>query len=553
MASNSYCDPCSEEGTPIAAIRFCSDCEERLCKNCVDYHKKFKATKSHHLIDLTSILRSKIPIAKSCCEVHQDVPLDFYCTQHDRVCCRVCIPSDHQSCKEVIPLEVASKHIKKSALFEDTLNEWQNIVKILDNLKKDRHGYVDEIESGETAMLVEISKLKTHLIKQINALEEKLITELSNAKKKILDLYGKENSELSELYDVVQNRKQNLEFLKEHGSNNQLYLTLREQEKGVQDAIKRVQNMTLSYKQTAFKLKKKNDIDVNGIGSIEEVRTASAIQYSPVKLQQAQVQPVKAKSILAFRKEIAEQLQIGKLITDVAVTADDKLFLCDLQKGCDNIPVFKIIQRRLIYIRTLSVPSRPFGIAVLTGTDKAIVTMPYKSYVQFIDTNTLTMDKTINVGQHCFGIATTGEYIAVGKRRDITILKQNGENFRNIVISDLLDNSRYVNSLHYNHNDGNITYRIMGLINRIQLDGTLLYSYEVSGEGGIAVDKQGLLYVCENEKSEIQRLLPDGQVHDVVMTKRDEIKDPYAIAFNRGFTKFVVTSTTGLVQIYNCK
>ncbi|CAG2197161.1 unnamed protein product [Mytilus edulis] len=384
MDSDSYCEPCSEEGTPIAAIMFCSDCEERLCKNCVDYHKKFKATKSHHLIDLTSILRSKIPIAKSCCEVHQDLPLDFYCTQHDTVCCR------------------------------------------------DRHGYVDEIESGETAMLVEISKLKTHLIKQINALEEKLITELSNAKKKILDLYGKENSELSELYDVVQNRKQNLEFLKEHGSNNQLYLTLREQEKGVQDAIKRVQNMTLSYKQTAFKLKKKNDIDVNGIGSIEEVRTASAIQYSPVKLQQAQNQPVKVKSILAFRKEIAEQLQIGKLITDVAVTADDKLFLCDFQKGCDNIYVFKIIQRRLIYIRTLSVPSKPFGIAVLTGTDKAIVTLPYKSYVQFIDTNTLTMDKTINVGQDCFGIATTGEYIAVGKRRDITILKQNGETFETL-------------------------------------------------------------------------------------------------------------------------
>lgn len=166
MASNSYCDPC--EGTSKVAIKFCSNCEESLCKDCVEYHKKFKATKSHHLMNLTAILRSKIPIAKNFCEGHQDLPLDFYCTHHDTVCCRVCIPSDHQSCKDVIPLVVASKHIQKSSLFEDTSNEWQNIVKTLDTLKKDRHGYVDEIERKESAMLVEISKWKTHLIKQIN-------------------------------------------------------------------------------------------------------------------------------------------------------------------------------------------------------------------------------------------------------------------------------------------------------------------------------------------------------------------------------------------------
>ncbi|CAG2245559.1 unnamed protein product [Mytilus edulis] len=227
-------------------------------------------------------------------------------------------------------------------------------------------------------------------------------TELSNAKKEILDLYEKENSEIVELYDVVQGEKAEIRILKEHGSNNQLYLTLREQENGVQDIIKQVQDMTLSYQKTDFKFKKKSDIDIKCIGSIEEVRTASAIQYSPVKLQQAQVQPVEVKSILAFRKEIAEQLQIGQLITDVAVTADDKLFLCDFQKGCDNIYVFKINQRRLKYITTLSVPCDPYGIAVLPGTDKAIVTLPYKSYVQFIDTNTLTMDKTIYVGLDCF-------------------------------------------------------------------------------------------------------------------------------------------------------
>ncbi|XP_052074808.1 uncharacterized protein LOC127712412 [Mytilus californianus] len=311
--------------------------------------------------------------------------------------------------------------------------------------------------------------------------------------------------------------------------------------------------MTLSYKKTDLKFKKNSDTDIKCIGSIEEVRTARVIQYSPVKLQQAQVQPVKVESMLTFKKEITEQLYLGKLITDVVVTEDNKLLLCDFQKERYNIYVFKINQQNLAYNTTLSVPSGPYGISKLTGTDKVIVTLPYKSYVQFIDTNTLTLDKTIKVGRDCFGITTTGDYIAVGKIREIKIFKSKGENIRNIVLSDLLDDSKYVSSLHYNHNDGSIIYRKMGLISRIQFDGTISYRYVLSGEAGLAVDTQGQVYVCEFDRSEIQRLLPDGRVRDVVMTYKDGIKDPFAIAFNERFTKFVVTSINGLVQIYNCK
>ncbi|CAC5362659.1 unnamed protein product [Mytilus coruscus] len=253
MTSNSsYCESCSGERKSTVAIRFCSDCDERLCKECVKYHQKCKATKFHHLIDLTSMLGSKISISKTFCEIHEDVSLDFYCTQHDTECCRVCIPSKHQSCKDVLPLEVASKHIKNSSLFEDTLREWQNIAKTLDHLRNYRIDNVSELEKSESAIYEEVKNWKDHLIKQINNLEEKLNIDLSNHKKKNIDQLRKENAEISELYSNVREREQELEFLKEHGSNNQLYLKLREQGKGVQDIVKRVQKMAISYKKVHF-------------------------------------------------------------------------------------------------------------------------------------------------------------------------------------------------------------------------------------------------------------------------------------------------------------
>ncbi|CAC5390030.1 unnamed protein product [Mytilus coruscus] len=168
MSSNSYCDPCSEE-----AIKFCLDCEECLCEDWVDHHKVFRATRRHRLMSLPSISRSEKPSEEDFCEVHQDVPLDLYCMQHDEVCCRMCIHSNHQSCKEVLPLEAASKHIHKSSLFGDTLLECQNIGTTLENLRKARDENINELDSVENAILADISKWKNQLITKIRTSEKK--------------------------------------------------------------------------------------------------------------------------------------------------------------------------------------------------------------------------------------------------------------------------------------------------------------------------------------------------------------------------------------------
>ncbi|CAC5423541.1 unnamed protein product [Mytilus coruscus] len=286
-------------------------------------------------MDLESIIKYKIPNFKKFCELHEDVSLDFYCTQHDTICCRKCIPSKHHSCKDVLPLEVASEHIKKSSLFDDTFREWQNIAKTLDHLRKDRNDNINQLEKSESAISEEVNNLKNHLIKQINTLVEKLKIDLSNCKKKNLDQLRKESSEISELHDSVQERGQELEFLKDHGSNNQLYLKLREQGEGFQNIVKRVQEMTISYKRVYLKFEKRADIDHRSMGSISEFKEAVDFLYRPAKLQKAQVQSKRVEAILTLKKEITNQLNLcNKLdITGLAVTADYTLFLCNNQHG----------------------------------------------------------------------------------------------------------------------------------------------------------------------------------------------------------------------------
>jgi hypothetical protein len=97
-----------EEGNTSTAVKYCSDCEEKLCGDCAGSHLRFKAFKSHHVIDLSSI-GSRIPTSsKINCEIHPDVQINYFCSQHDVVCCRVCLLEGHRTCENVLPLEFAS-------------------------------------------------------------------------------------------------------------------------------------------------------------------------------------------------------------------------------------------------------------------------------------------------------------------------------------------------------------------------------------------------------------------------------------------------------------
>ena len=47
-----HCDPCLNEMNSVLAERYCEECNQYLCKECIRYHKKFAATQVHILVDI---------------------------------------------------------------------------------------------------------------------------------------------------------------------------------------------------------------------------------------------------------------------------------------------------------------------------------------------------------------------------------------------------------------------------------------------------------------------------------------------------------------------
>jgi hypothetical protein len=82
------------------------ECEEELCPECTEHHKALKATRNHHVVDLKLKTSYASLLTKSTlvCEQHKDCDVEYFCVDHDELCCRECLAKTHKSCVNTMSL-----------------------------------------------------------------------------------------------------------------------------------------------------------------------------------------------------------------------------------------------------------------------------------------------------------------------------------------------------------------------------------------------------------------------------------------------------------------
>ena len=99
-----FCQPCKKQNRQSDAIRFCLDCQEYLCKSCLELHGYFAALQDHTTVNIddnvinttqeaagsnTDATR-KVDIPTERCPKHPEKLVDMYCKNHDLVACSLC-------------------------------------------------------------------------------------------------------------------------------------------------------------------------------------------------------------------------------------------------------------------------------------------------------------------------------------------------------------------------------------------------------------------------------------------------------------------------------
>ena len=541
------CDPCSEKNKRLVAEKYCSDCEEKLCTECTELHLRCKEFRSHHVIDLPSVGSRIPPSSKINCEIHTDVQIDYFCSQHDVVCCRVCLSDSHMSCESVLPLDSASKDVKNSSLLSDTLEEQDYMTETLQKMEQNRDENRKLLKQKKSLIIKQISAAKSKVLKYLDEIEERLITEVESVQEKNEEKINKEKHQICQLTSILKDNKQELEFIKDHGSNNQLFVTLRKQITIIQKTDNKIHDMTSAINEIDMEFEEIKNVNIETIGSLSQITRPCPIKYKSMKVQHPQVQQDRGQTLTEFIKEGEVNLKHGEQywLTDMAVTSDNKLLLCNIKQSHKKVYIYKDYKT---YEDEISFTCRPICITVVPCTDKAVVTLPRERSIQFINTTNNTKEKKIKIGEECYSVTAVKDKIYIGGVDTVLILNTDGSRVREITT----DGDLNYNVL-YNERNDQLLLRQVGRLCCINLDGHVKYRYDISGCDGLAVDQQGHVYISGYDSNDIHRLSPDGTFRDIVLSEHDGVDRPRGITFNNDFTKLFIINRGKTVLVYCCK
>jgi len=178
----SGCEACGgDEATEVkVATVYCVECQQKLCEACEEYHKKFKVTSRHKIVELGS---EALPLTLllSTCDKHVDKYLEIYCFDCKLAICMMCYINAHYKHK-------CSDMNETAAEFRERMtNDVDKIAACVDK----RREMITMIESQKsdfneklTKAGVEISEKAEQLKQMIDDHKEKLMSELSVMKQK---------------------------------------------------------------------------------------------------------------------------------------------------------------------------------------------------------------------------------------------------------------------------------------------------------------------------------------------------------------------------------
>ncbi|CAC5413383.1 unnamed protein product [Mytilus coruscus] len=546
MASASFCDPCSEADKSITATKYCYDCKERFCRDCAESHCGFKAFESHHVIDLSFIGSNILMSAKINCHVHSEMLLDYYCTDHEIVCCKACTSNEHQICHNVLPLELASKDVKKSALLNDVMEDITHLITTLNALYDNRQSNLQVLINAESAITKQFRVAKLKLLKRIDDLERGLTANVLTLRRKYETEIIKQKEETSKVLDELKENKNEMDFLKDHGSNNQLFISLRHQVTYIQRTEANIKQIVSDSQEVEIAFDP-NEEKIESLWSLSENTKPCQVRYKPRKIQQAQIKTEPKNRIVVFKKDTELKLKTGVYnLAGVSVTENNKLLITNVSSSDPKLYVYRDCKD---YETEIAFSSSPRCVAVIPGTDRAVVTLANEKSIQFINTRTIEKGDKVNVGFTCFGIAAGHDIIYVGGEGGIIkILDINGT-----ILKTIKQGSGDIYFMLYNDRHEKLIIRYPSKLLCVQLDGRLVYNMDVSGTAGVTLDRQRNVYFGGYQTNNIQRISSDGNNCKEMLNKDNGIKRPYGMCFNNDFTKlFVINNHYPSVYVYTC-
>ncbi|XP_063408040.1 uncharacterized protein LOC134691442 [Mytilus trossulus] len=550
-ATSTNCTVCEAQSAVKAAVKWCSECEETFCFDCLKYHSNAKSTKSHAVIDVSD--QKELPDfvlkIKQHCGEHGSL-FQNYCLSHEQPCCRKCINSTHKNCIDMPPLDDVIKDVSKSAAVEDIQKRLQNLKEYYERLCQEKEENAKEIKTQSKAIIAHVMFIRLKLNRHLDWLESDVLKKVSEQENNALQKMGTISRDLKGKEDTIGDLYKGFIKMQNHASELQIFLGTKEFELEVRRRENEIEELTkddsLDIKCIVFQENielASFTCDVSSFGDIGIQITPSTTIFTKPKEQQAQTTVEKKKIDDINLKLLTEVKFAGSYICGCAILEDDALCIAG-----PNTKTLLLKNTNESLMHKITLPDKPYDITYVNEHTLAVTTSNYCSTIFIVNLMTKKVEKTINTEYRCFGISFSNGNLIIHSS-DVGLISLNIESGR---ITELGIGNKVCDSYVAMH-DGKIycTNPAGHCIQCYNIEQSLAWEFKdksLIAPRGIAVDKKGMVYVGDQRGGNVLIISPDGSKHRVI--KIDMIPRPRTLSFDKARTRLLICGVDGPVGIF---
>lgn len=550
MSFESFCEPCTSDNKQSPAQNWCVECDEALCSQCTKHHKLSKATKTHHLMDFTQKSSCPSDITSLECVQHPGKQLEYFCTDHDAICCRDCLAQTHKSCDKTVSLDTAAEHVKQSEVFTDCKDRSRDFLKSIDSILKNRVNNLKDIQTSGKTIIAEIKSIKEKRIQRINEIEKTMIRNINTIIEDESKNLQSEHDQVLDLRQTAELYQKDITFVTEKVPEKPSFIFIRKMSDTILKKEEDLQIQLQKFKDVRIEFRESDDLSkIESFGNVTVKREPPSLSYHQPKQRQAQTISGQTNS-KTF--ELQSKIDIsGKTITGMAITNDNHLLLCDRILEHNKVLVYNEMNQQ---ITSVQMSSGPWDITVIPNKPTAVVTFGTKR-IQFIDVKELSPGNLLTLATKCphlQGITSTSANIMVGGTGHIYILDIKGKMLNVINV-----HSEGISYIYYNKTMQQFYYTDGRNACCIKQDGKHIFSCSIKDEKdnrSVTSDHHGNVYTVGRYTGKIQRLYPDGTPDRVILNKDCGIHEPLALCFNKTYDKLYISNFgNSEILVFKCK
>ncbi|CAC5356916.1 unnamed protein product [Mytilus coruscus] len=543
MASRTHvlCGPCRYDDVTKDAKRWCTNCEEGLCEDCENVHRKSKISRDHQVISIEDYRKIENVSISHVCEHHGE-NLEWFCKTHDEVLCMVCVPSKHKACSDVISISVASTNARQSTALSDLEEAIDGALRNLKQCITSRDSSTKEIENQELAIKTTILETRTKLNNHLDKMQENLLSELRATSLTCKSKYTKFLQKLKSKKEMLTKLREQTQHMKQFSSDIQVFLGTRQVN---QQVISEVESI-----KTIHSLIEKLSKEIEEFGQIKVSECDVKLDFKDPKIDQAQIgiNVPTSRNISDVRLQLIKTFQIQR---------NDEVRI----SGCVTLPKGHLLianwteENSLIeysdtgeHIRDIPVSGSPFDITVI-DPKRIVVTYDNTEFIEIMNSNTFNVEKKISLKNRCYGISIKARRLYV-RSGDSTIqaLDLSGRKLETLKIPSN-------NVLHMTTSRDRIFYTdsAKNIVHCCSLKGEELWQFKndsITYPFGVAVDNYNNVYVVGFDSHNLTVIQQDGKDSKTLLTKSEGLAWPTAVNYDKEKRTLLICNLNGKVALY---